>query len=100
GETNKVLLEEILHRFREKFLQTSIISNNRVIEASDLKGATPAARFDDMLERHLQEVYRKHNLSNNWATSTQALISAAKTGQQKMHKDLEPAEEEINNKLN
>ena len=100
GDTNKVLLEEILHRFREKFLQTSIISNNRVIEASDLNGATPVNRFEDMLNRHLQEVYRKHHLSKNWATSTQALISAAKTGQQKMHKDLEPAEEEINNKLN
>ncbi len=100
GETNKLLLEEILHRFKEKFLQTSIISNNRVIEAADLNGATSATRFDDMLNRHLQEVYRKHHLSNNWATSNQTLLTSAKSNQQKMHKDLAPAEEEVNNKLN
>jgi len=100
GETNKLLLEEILHRFKDKFLQTAIISNNRVIEASDLNGASPVSRFEDMLNRHLQEVYKKHQLSNSWANSNQAFLNQAKQNQTKAHKKLEPAEEEMNNKLN
>lgn len=100
GETNKLLLEEIQHRFRDKFLQTAIITNNRVIEPAELNGVSPASRFDDMLTRHLQEVYKKHQLSNGWATSNQAFLNQAKQNQIKAHKELEPAEEELNNKLN
>ena len=96
-EINEVLLEEIHLRFRDKFLQTSIITSNNLIEAKDLNGATPANRFDDMLLRHLEGVYRKHQLSNNRPTSNQGLLSNVK--QTKAHKKLEPAEEEVNNKL-
>jgi hypothetical protein len=99
-ETNKRLLEEIKQRFRNKFLMTDIISSNIVIKAADLNGSTPAARLDDMFKKHLEQVYKKHHLSTGKATSNQALVNNAASTQLSTKRDLDPAEEEVNNKLN
>ena len=99
-ETNLSLLNEIQIRFQNKFQHTSFISGNQVVSADEISGATPAARFQVMLNRHIAEVYRKHALSNGTATTNADLISNAKSKQKEAFKELTPAEEELNNKLN
>ena len=98
-DTNKILLSEIKHRFEDKFLQTAIVSKNQVVPASDLKGATASARFDDMIRRHMEEVYKKNNLSDGYASSNAELMTNAKSTQKQTNTKLTPTEEELNTKL-
>ncbi|MEX2410111.1 MAG: BREX system P-loop protein BrxC [Candidatus Paceibacterota bacterium] len=98
-ETNKLLLQEILLRFEKKFLQTPIVSNNQVIEAGELNGNNPSTRFEDMVKRHMEDVYRKHELSNGYAKSNADLIANAGSTQKQIMNDLTPAEEEVNTKI-
>src|SRR5690606_22824152 len=98
-ETNKILLNEIKLRFEKKFLQTAIISNQQVIQSEELNGNNPASRFDEMVKRHMEEVYRKHKLSNGYASSNADLINNAKSTQKQINVDLSPAEEELNTKI-
>ncbi|MCU4173933.1 BREX system P-loop protein BrxC [Carboxylicivirga sp. N1Y90] len=100
GETNKTLLDEIKLRFENKFQQTAIISKNQVITSDDINGGNPNARFVDMVKKHMEQVYHKHNLSSSYATTNAELLKQAKQKQKEMYKDLSPAEEELNNKLN
>jgi hypothetical protein len=99
GENNKILLIEINQRFERKFLQTAIISNNQIVRPDELSGNTPFTRFEDMIKRHMESIYRKHKISNGYASSNAELISHAKEKQKKAFKNLEPAEEEMNTKL-
>lgn len=99
-ETNKLLLKEIILRFEKKFLQTPIVSKNQVVDAEEMNGNTPSARFEDMLKRHMEGVYWKHTLSNGYAKSNADLIANAKSTQKQTYNDLTSAEEEVNNKLN
>lgn len=97
--TNVLVLNEIKFRFEQKFLNTSIISNQQVIGADELKGATIAARLEEMIKRHLEVTYSKHNLSNAYASSNAILIANAKSKQIKANTGLDIAEEELVNKM-
>lgn len=98
-ETNLILLKEIQLRFEKMFLESPIVSNNQVIEAASFNGTNSSSRFEDMIKRHLESVYRKHHLSNGYAKSNSDLIGNAKTPQREAFTDLTPAEDELNNKL-
>jgi hypothetical protein len=97
---NLLLLNEIRLRFENKFLTTSIISNQHIITNDQLNGTTTAARFEDMIKKHLEETYRKHGLSNAYASANADLIANAKSKQVKANTGLDPAEEELSTKLN
>jgi hypothetical protein len=97
--TNDSLLKEINLRFEKKFLATAIISNNRVIRADELTGATPIARFEDMVKRHMGEVYRKQGLSGTYAITNADLLAHAKSRQAVAITTLSPAEEEVNSRI-
>jgi hypothetical protein len=98
-ETNKILLNEIRLRFSQKFQQTAIISNNQVIQADELTGSNPPSRFEEMVKRHMEEVYRKHKLSNAYASSNADFLTNAKSKQVQAKTGLTPAEEELNTKI-
>jgi hypothetical protein len=99
-ETNKILLSEIKLRFEKKFQQTAIVSNNQVIQPTELSGSSPANRFEEMINRHMEEVYRKHKLSNAYASSNADFLTNAKSKQIQANTGLTPAEEELNTKIN
>jgi hypothetical protein len=99
-EANKLLLKEIQNRFENKFMETSFISRNLVIQPGELNTAAAPSRFKQMVMRHMEEVYHKHHLSNGYAVSNAVIISNARSKQSQLHRDLTPAEEELNNKLN
>ncbi len=99
-DKNKILLNEIKIRFEKLFMQTTIISNQQLITADELKGASPAARYEDMVEKHMAQTYRKHMLSKNYAQSNADFITNAKSRQKTTIKDLDNAEQEMETKLN
>lgn len=97
---NVILLNEIKLRFEQKFMNTSMISNQQIVSADQLTGANVATRFEEMIKRHLEETYKKHTLSNAYATSNADLIANAKSKQIKANTGLDPAEEEVIAKMN
>jgi hypothetical protein len=97
---NLILLNEIKLRFEQKFLNTSIVSNQQIIAAEQLSGANTTSRLEDIIKKHLEETYKKHPLSNAYATSNADLINNAKSKQIKANTGLDPAEEEVVNKMN
>ena len=97
-ETNLVLLGEIKLRFERKFAETSFVSNNQLIQSTEITGVTAAIRFDEMIKRHMSEIFRKLSLSNGYATTSIDLLTNAKQISTKTQ--LTDAEEELNNKLN
>lgn len=99
-ENNLILLNEIKKRCELKFALTPIVSKNIVIKSSDLNGATPQIRYDEMIKYHMEQVYSKHHLSNGYALSNNELILESKNKQTHLKLDLAPAEEAVNNKLN
>jgi len=98
-KANEILLNEIKLRFERKFMQTAIVSKNQVIHAEELNGNTPANRFEEMVKRHMEEVYRKHQLGNGYASSNNELINTAKSTQKLIDAELSPAEEDLNAKI-
>ena len=99
-KANEILLNEIKLRFEKKFMQTAIVSKNQVVQADELNGNTPATRFEEMVKRHMEEVYRKHQLGNGYASSNAELINNAKSTQKQIDAVLSAAEEELNAKIN
>ena len=97
---NVILLNEIKLRFEQKFFNTSMISNQQIIPAEQLIGANITSRLEDMIKKHLEETYKKHALSNAYAASNADLITNAKSKQVKANTGLDPAEEELVNKMN
>jgi hypothetical protein len=98
-EANTQLLKEILAKFGEKFMQTSMVSKNQIIKAEELNTNTPASRFQFMVKRHMEEVYNKHHLAADYATNNATLVFNAGSKQGKLFDTLSPAEEEVNTKL-
>lgn len=99
-EANKLLLREIHSRFEKMFMQTGFVSKNQVIGAEELNTSAPGSRFQQMVMRHMEEVYNKHRLCSDYAASSAALITNARSKQTQLHKELKPAEEEVNIRLN
>lgn len=99
-DSNIMLLKEITKRFERKFMETDMVSKNQVIKSEELNTSAPASRFQQMIKRHMEELYSKNNLSNGYASNNLALITAAKSKQINLHKSLSPAEEELNSRLN
>lgn len=99
GESNKLLLRDIQLRFEKMFLETGFVSKNLVLQANDIGGTTPPSRFQQMVTRHMDEVYNKHKMSVGYATSNADLISKARSKQTQTSNGLTSAEDEINSML-
>lgn len=99
GEANKLLLKDIQSRYEKRFMETGFVSKNLVISADEVNGSTPSSKFQQMVTRHMDEVYNKHNLSTGYATSNAGLISNARSKQIQMNEVLTPAELEMNTHL-
>ena len=99
-ENNEKLMSELRLRFEKRFLETSIISNQQVVTADELNGSNPKVRFTEMVNRHLERLYSKHNLSSGYATSNNALRASAESKQTTVDMGLTPAEQELNSYLN
>jgi len=92
---NKQLEDALTGRFRQGFLSTRYISQQRIMDATEINGATPADRYADALEKHLLAVYNKMELANDYAFTEQDLRAAARNPQIPLP-ELTPAETLVN----
>ncbi len=92
---NNQLKERIVNSLKSNFADTRFVSQNSIIEASDVNGTTPADRFSNVIEAHLQGIYKNHHLSSGYARNQQELKKSVADTQVLME-TLQPAEQMVN----
>lgn len=98
-EANKLILREVQIRFEKMFMETALISNNQLLQPNEFNASTVQSRMDEMLRVHVEEIYKKHSLSNGYAVSSKDLSANANSKQKEVFTSLSPAEEELNNRI-
>ncbi len=93
---NNELQKKIWQRLEQKFGETRFISQQRIIEPDQIRGANPAERSKNVIEKHLSDIYHKHKLAEGYAQNQKDLKASAASGQV-LIPSLTPAEEIVNN---
>ncbi|HZL11858.1 MAG TPA: BREX system P-loop protein BrxC [Prolixibacteraceae bacterium] len=91
-------LEEILkHRFPE----TRFVSGQQVIDPSAINGSKSTERYQNILQKHMEMVYRNHSLAADYATTAADLKHKRPTikAQLLTTNDLSQAEIKVNDKI-
>jgi hypothetical protein len=92
---NTQLKERIEQRIKHKFAETRFISQQRVIQSNEVNGSSASERLNNLIEKHLGNIYKSHKVSMRYARNTAELKrSAADT--QAVAALLEPAEILVN----
>ncbi|MCL7762668.1 BREX system P-loop protein BrxC [Polaribacter sp. Z014] len=92
---NNQLKDKLVNTLKSNFTYTRFVSQNNILEPSDVNGTTPADRFKNVIEAHLKGIYKYHDLSNNYARNQQELKKSVMDNQVLME-TLEPAEQMVN----
>jgi hypothetical protein len=92
---NEALLAKITRKISDKFAESDYIFGQRVIDASEINGSSPQERLKNAITKHLERLYSKHQLTQNYVTSQQALRDLMKRGVQ-TSMELDTAEQEVN----
>jgi len=95
---NRLLKDKIKTVIETKFPETRFISQNRVIEANEINGSKPKERFDNIVNKHLGDIYKMHNLCNEYAKN-QAELKASAINGQFLIQNLTPAEQTVNDMI-
>lgn len=85
-------LEGIL---KQKVLETRYLSLNQIIEPDQVNGTTPADRMSNMIDKHLDGIYKNHKLSLEYARN-QAELKRSAADTQIPTQILTPAEQLVN----
>ncbi|MCH7965547.1 MAG: BREX system P-loop protein BrxC [Bacteroidetes bacterium] len=94
-QSNK-LAEDLRKRFNDKFNATPFISNQQIIKSSDITGSSPTERFNNAVEKHLGEIYKKNHLVNSYAKTNDDLKKSAADPQLSTDNNLAEAEILVN----
>ena len=95
---NRLLKEKIKTNIEAKFSETRFISQNQVIEASEINGMKPKERFVNLVNKHLGDIYKMHNLCNEYAKN-QAELKVSAVSEQMLILTLTPAEQTVNDMI-
>tara|TARA_B110000003_G_scaffold238819_1_gene244610 strand:+ start:3019 stop:6546 length:3528 start_codon:yes stop_codon:yes gene_type:complete len=93
---NQQLETEIMQALKMRFKETRFISQQQVLEASDISGPTPKDRLEYAIEKHLSAIFSKHEQCKQYAQNQQGLKESAASRQTFMSNELEPAEALVN----
>lgn len=91
---NNQLKEKLVTSFTTYFMDTRFVSQNNILEASDINGTKPADRFSNVIHTHLSGIYKYHELSSSYARNQQELKRNTADNQVLME-TLEPAEQMV-----
>ncbi|MEX2231756.1 MAG: BREX system P-loop protein BrxC [Cyclobacteriaceae bacterium] len=94
-QQSKSKLDEVITRSEQFFLQTSFISNSKIVSPHQIQGNTAKAKFAAALESHLTQVYRKKSLANSYAQNEETFRANTKSTQLKTDETLDAAEREV-----
>jgi hypothetical protein len=91
---NNQLKEKIVNRIKYYFSETRFVSQNTVLEPSDINGTSPSDRFTNVMNMHLKGIYKYHDLSAGYARTQQELKTFTASNQVLME-TLESAEQMV-----
>lgn len=95
---NSKLLTELQTKFEKEFANTSYTSKQTVNDAKSITTNSSAQRYIQMIENHAKGIYNKHEWSNEFANTNDALKNAISTNLNYLfNNELSLAEEEVNN---
>lgn len=95
---NNLLSGKIKETIEAKFSETRFISQNRVLEASEVNGVKPKERFDNLINKHLGNIYKMYHLCEYYAKN-QAELKTSTARNQIPLSSLTPAEETVNDMI-
>jgi hypothetical protein len=93
---NKQLSLDISKVIERRFIESRFISQNAILEASQINGTNPAERVKNLLEHHLGNIYRYHKLSDGYARNQIELKASAADTRLLAITTLTPAENSVN----
>lgn len=98
---NAKILKDLQIRFDKAMMTTSFTSSQTVIAANVISGANPAAKYSEMLTKHLETLYKYNDWAQSYAQNNADLQSAVDRGLRMPTTDneLNQAEQEVNNKI-
>lgn len=101
SQNNIKLLRDLQIRFEKAWGQISYTSGQRVIPAHTIAASNPAARYQEMVSKHLELVYKHHSWSSSFAQSNAELQTAitSSLAMATLDNELNIAEEEVNNRI-
>lgn len=101
GTRNEVLLHDLRTRFDKYFSESPFSSSNNLYDASNITITQPNGRYKEMVQQHVETIYKHHGMSNSLASSNAELQQRirAMLSMPAMDKSLNSAESEVNNKL-
>lgn len=102
GTRNAVLLKDLKTRFEKYFADTPFSSNNSLFEASKIAMTQPAARYKEMVQQHIETIYKYHSMSNSLASTNADLQQKIRNmlSMTTIDQALNNAETEVNNRIN
>lgn len=92
---NEELRKKLTAKLEANYLTTRFISGQQVLEANEVNGTMPQERFKNLLDKHLERVYKHHKLSAPYAKNAMELRTSAASTQQ-VFPHLSPAEQMVN----
>ena len=93
---NKSLGDSIRDRINDKFPETRFISQNQVIDADQVSGASVSERVKQIIEKHLAGIYKNQRLAAEYAQNQADLKKSAASAQILINTILTPAEMLVN----
>ena len=99
GRDNETLIQKLRKHFEANLAETPFIIAQRVVTASELNGQNPTSRFDEAVDKLLNEVYNKNGLAGKTALTNSDLVNNAKNKQQAAATGLNTAEIELESKI-
>jgi hypothetical protein len=97
---NKNKLADLKQLFANAFKSAPVISGQQVLKSGLISSGDAKSRYDEALKLHFSSMYKKHDLAKTYATSSEALKTAATSGQTSLDKSLTAAEGEVDTWLN
>lgn len=92
---NEALKIKIENRISSKFAETDFILGQRVVDSSEINGTSPQERIKNAITKHLERVYSKNQLTQNYVRNQSELRELIKRGVQESL-GLDAAEQEVN----
>lgn len=101
GKNNDKLLKDLQIRFEKAWANASFTSGQKVIPASAINGTNPAARYQEMVNKHLEFLYKYYQWSEAFAQNNADLQTVITKTITTVNTDneLNLAETEVNNKI-
>lgn len=95
------LLKDLQLRFEKAWSTVSFTSAQRVIPANAIGSSNPAARYQEIVNKHLESLYKYQQWSENFAQNNAELQTAISKSlsMPTIDNELDFAENEVNNKI-